>query len=33
MVGNAPDLSIPMAPTVGFLAFTPPASTTIPLPT
>ena len=29
VVGNAPDLSIPMAPTVGFLAFTPPAPTTI----
>ena len=29
VVGNAPDLAIPMAPTVGFLAFTPPAPTTI----
>ena len=29
VVENAPDLSIPMAPTVGFLAFTPPAPTTI----
>ena len=29
VVGNAPDLSIPMAPTVGFFAFTPPAPTTI----
>ena len=29
VVGNAPDLSIPMAPTTGFLAFTPPAPTTV----
>ena len=29
VVENAPDLSIPMAPTVGLLAFTPPAPTTI----
>ena len=29
VAGNAPDLSIPMAPTVGFFAFTPPAPTTI----
>ena len=29
VIGNAPDLSIPMAPTVGFLAFTPPAPTTV----
>ena len=29
VAGNAPDLSIPMAPTVGFLAFTPPAPTTV----
>ena len=29
VVENAPDLSIPMAPTVGFLAFTPPAPTTV----
>ena len=29
VVENAPDLTIPMAPTVGFLAFTPPAPTTI----
>ena len=29
VVDNAPDLTIPMAPTVGFLTFTPPAPTTI----
>ena len=29
VIENAPDLSIPMAPTVGFLAFTPPAPTII----
>ena len=29
VAGNAPDLSIPMAPTTGFLVFTPPAPTTI----